>query len=330
VSAQSVLFVGGTGTISAACVTQAVESGKSVTVLNRGKSGERSIPRGVELIRGDIRSPESVSEALSGREFDVVAEFLAFTPDHVETDLRLFEGRTGQYVFISSASAYQTPPSRLPITESTPLSNPFWQYSRDKIACENLLVDAYRERGFPATIVRPSHTYDRTALPTLGHWTDIDRMLRGEPVVVPGDGTSQWTLTHSSDFAVAFDGLLARPEALGEAFHITSDFAPTWNQIYSWLGAAAGVEPTLVHVASESIAQVIPQLGPGLIGDKANSMVFDNSKVKSLVPEFRARVPYVRGAEESIEWILAHPEHQIVDHELDAAFDRLVTHARSF
>jgi nucleoside-diphosphate-sugar epimerase len=326
---QRILFVGGTGVISSACVARAIEVGHQVTILTRGQT-ERTLPEGVEVVHGDIRSPETVRSALGNREFDSVAEFLAFTPEHIATDLDLFEGRTGQYVFISSASAYQKPLNRLPITESTPLHNPFWQYSRDKIACEDLLVSSYRERGLPATIVRPSHTYDRTKLPTTGGWTDIDRMLRGEPVIVHGDGTSLWTLTHSSDFAVAFVGLLANPLAIGESFHITSDDAPTWNQIYSWLGAAAGVEPTLVHVASESIAAVIPSVGPGLIGDKANSAVFDNSKVKSLVPEFHALVPYARGAREVIDWYLADEKRQQVNPELDRAFDRLAEHAAAF
>jgi len=319
----SVLFIGGTGIISSACVRQAQASGLAVTVLNRGESSTRPLPDGVESVRGDIRSPDSVREALGGREFDTVAEFVAFAPEHVQADLELFEGRTGQYVFISSASAYQTPPSRLPITESTPLRNPFWQYSRDKIACEDVLVEAYRERGFPATIVRPSHTYDRTALPTMGGFTDIDRMLRGAPVVVHGDGTSLWTITHNTDFAVAFVGILGRPEAVGDSFHITGDHAPTWDQIYTWLARAAGAEPNLVHVASETIAAIRPELGPGLIGDKAHSMVFDNSKVKALVPEFRTTVTYADAARETIAWFDAHPKQQVVDAELDAAFDRM-------
>jgi nucleoside-diphosphate-sugar epimerase len=328
-TATRVLFIGGTGIISSACVARAVERGHAVTVLNRGSSALRPLVDGVEVVHGDIRNPESVLEALRGRAFDVVADFVAFTPEHVGTDLDLFDGRVDQYVFISSASAYQTPPSRMPVLESTPLRNPFWQYSRDKIACEDLLVAAYRERGFPATIVRPSHTYDRTQIPTSGGWTDIDRMLRGAPVVVHGDGTTQWTITHTTDFAVAFVGLLGRPEAVGEAFHITSDEAPTWDQIYRWLGAAAGVEPELVHVASETIAAAIPSLGPGLLGDKAHSMVFDNRKVKALVPEFQAVTPFVRGAQEIVEWYLADPGRQVVNQELDAGFDRLVSHARS-
>jgi len=329
-AATRTLFIGGTGVISSACVTRARDAGHEVTVVNRGTSTTRPLPDGVEVLHADIRDPQSVRDVLGERSFDVAAEFLAFTPEHIRTDLSLFEGRVGQYVFISSASAYQTPPQRLPITESTPLRNPFWQYSRDKIACEDLLVEAYRERGFPVTIVRPSHTYDRTLIPTSGGWTDLERMRRGAPVIVHGDGTSQWTITHNTDFAIAFVGLLGRPEALGEAFHITSDEAPTWNQIYDYLAEGLGVEADLVHVSSESIAAVVPELGPGLIGDKANSMVFDNAKVKSLVPEFHATVPFARGAGEIADWYLADPSRQVVDRDLDAAFDRLAEHARAF
>ena len=329
-AATRTLFIGGTGVISSACVARALEKGHDVTVVNRGSSGLRPLPEGVEVLHADIRDPESVHAVLGERSFDVAAEFLAFTPEHIRTDFALFEGRVGQYVFISSASAYQTPPSRMPVTESTPLRNPFWQYSRDKIACEDLLVEAYRERGFPITIVRPSHTYDRTMIPTSGHWTDLERMRRGAPVVVHGDGSSRWTITHNTDFAVAFAGLLGRPEAVGDTFHITSDEAPTWDQIYCYLAEALGVEADLVHVASESIAAVVPELGPGLLGDKAHSMQFDNSKVKALVPEFQARVPFAHGAGEIVDWYLADASRQRFDPNLDAAFDRLVDHARAF
>jgi nucleoside-diphosphate-sugar epimerase len=327
-AAKHILFIGGSGVISSACVVRALEQGHEVTVLNRGVSDARPLPEEVRALHADIRDAEAVDAALGDREFDSVCEFLAFTPEHVEADLQHFSGRTGQYVFISSASAYQTPPARVPVTESTPLRNPFWQYSRDKIACEDRLVRAWRDDDFPITIVRPSHTYDRTSLPTMGGWTDIARMRSGRPVVVHGDGTTQWTITHSTDFAVAFVGLLGRPEAVGDSFHITGDDAPTWNQIYSWLAAAAGVEPDLVHVASETIAAIRPELGPGLVGDKAHSMIFDNSKVKSLVPEFSTRVPFANGAEEIIEWYDAHPERQVVDEAVDAAFDRMAAVAR--
>lgn len=322
------LFIGGTGIISSKSVRLAHERGHDVTVLNRGISRIRPLPEGVRSLVADIRDPRSVRDAIGSEEFDAVAEFAAFTPEHVAGDLELFEGRTGQYVFISSASAYQKPPASLPITESTPLVNPFWQYSRDKIACEDLLVAAHRDRGLPVTIVRPSHTYDEAALPTLGGWTDVARMRAGRPVVVHGDGTSLWTLTHSRDFAVAFVGLLGNPLALGEAYTITGDHHPTWNQIYEWIGRAAGVEAELVHVASETIGRVLPEHLDGLVGDKAHSVVFDNSKVKALVPEFSTTVPYWEGAAQTIAWYDAHPDKQVVDVALDAAFDALVAHAR--
>ena len=328
-SSKSILFIGGSGIISHASVARAARLGHRVTVLNRGLSSTRQLPADVENLVADASDAGAVAEALGGREFDVVAQFRAFGPEHVARDVAQFAGRTGQYVFISSASAYQTPPSRLPVRESTPLRNPFWQYSRDKIACEDLLVREYRDNGFPATIVRPSHTYDRTLLPTSGGWTDVARMRTGKPVVVHGDGTSLWTLTHTEDFAVGFVGLLGHPLAVGDTFHITGTHAPTWDQIYTWLAEAAGVRsPDLVHVASETIARVLPELGPGLVGDKAHSMVFDISKVRTLVPEFGTTITYDLGAAEQMSWFDAHPEAQVVDAELDAAFDRLAAHAR--
>jgi nucleoside-diphosphate-sugar epimerase len=284
----------------------------------------------VREILADVRDPAAVRGAIGDAAFDVVAEFLAFTPDHVQQDLDQFEGRVGQYVFISSASAYQKPPRRLPITESTPLRNPFWKYSRDKIACEDVLVAAYRERGLPITIVRPSHTYDERLLPTLGGWTDIHRMRSGKPVVIHGDGTSLWTITHSDDFAVAFAGLLGNTAAIGEAFTITGSHAPSWNQIYGWLADAAGVEhPDFVHVASETIAAFEPELGPTLIGDKAHSVVFDTTKVTALVPEFRTTITFDEGARRILAHYDANPGAQRVDADRDALFDRVAAHARS-
>ncbi len=325
----SVLYIGGTGTISAACVRRSVEEGHDVTVLNRGHA-RRPMPEGVRLIEADIRDAASVRSVIGDAEFDVVAGFLGFTPAHVRTDLELFEGRTGQYVYISSASAYEKPPRTLPVTEATPLHNPFWRYSRDKIACEELLFDAHRERGAPVTVVRPSHTYDERALPTMGGWTDIARMRAGRPVVVHGDGTSLWTITHADDFAVAFAGLLGEPAAIGEAFTITGTHAPTWNQIYGWLADAAGVaEPDIVHVASDTITAFAPDLGPTLLGDKAHSMVFDCTKVTSLVPEFRTTITFDEGARRILAYYDAHPEQQLTDEGLDAAFDRMAAHARS-
>jgi nucleoside-diphosphate-sugar epimerase len=324
----SILYIGGTGTISAACVRRSIAHGHDVTVLNRG-SGRRPLPADVRSIHADVRDPDAVAAAVGGAEYDVVADFLSFTPEHVAAGIRAFEGRTGQFVFISSASAYEKPPRRLPVTESTPLRNPFWQYSRDKIACEDILVAAHRERGFPVTIIRPSHTYDERLLPTLGGWTDIARMRQGRPVIIHGDGTSLWTITHSDDFAVAFTGLLANPEAIGDSFTITGSHAPTWNQIYRWLADAAGVaDPDFVHVASDTIAAFAPDLGPGLIGDKSHSMLFDNAKVVSLAPEFRTTITFDEGARRILAHYDAHPDEQSVDADHDALFDRIAAHAR--
>ena len=326
-TAKRILYIGGTGTISAACVRRSLELGDDVTVLNRG-TGRRPLPEGVRLLSADVRDAEAVASVVGAAEFDAVADFLSFTPEHVTAALTQFEGRSGHYVFISSASAYQKPPARVPVTESTPLRNPYWQYSRDKIACEDLLVAAYRDRGLPATIVRPSHTYDEQTFPNMGGWTDILRMRAGKPVIIHGDGTTQWTLTHSDDFAVAFAGLLAAPVAIGEAFHITGDHAPTWNQIYGWLADAAGVrDPEFVHVASDTIAAASPELGSGLLGDKAHSMVFDNSKVKAVVPDFRTTITFDEGARRILTHADTDPAAQRADPDFDALSDRLAAHA---
>ena len=317
------LFIGGTGNISSACVELALARGIEVTLLNRGTSG-RPVPNGAQVVNGDIRDPQSVRAALGSRSFDVVAEFVAFTPEHIETDLELFRGRTGQYIFISSASAYQTPPAILPVTESTVLDNPYWEYSRNKTACEERLVRAYREEKFPITIVRPSHTYSAPYVPVEGGWTTIDRMLRGEPVIVHGDGTSLWTLTHASDFAKGFVGLMGNAHAIGESFHITSDEWLTWNQIHEILAAAAGVKPTLVHVPSDLIAAYDKAWGESLLGDKTHSFIMDNSKVKHLVPDFICTTPFSRGAEEIIAWHMTDPARQQVDETFNALCDRIL------
>jgi nucleoside-diphosphate-sugar epimerase len=323
-----VLFIGGTGVISSASTRLAVERGLDVTVLNRGSSSTRALPDGAELVQADVRDPASVRAALGDREFDAVVDWVAFTPEHVATDVELFTGRTGQYVFISSASAYQTPPERLPVTESTPLRNPYWQYSRDKIACEDLLVRAYRDSGFPATVVRPSHTYDRTLIPLDGGWTAIERMRQGKEVVVHGDGTSLWTLTHHEDFARGFVPLLGHPRTLGEAFHITSDDVLTWNQIVRALATAAEVEPRVVHVPSDAIAAADPEWGAGLLGDKAHSMVFDTTKLRRVVPDFEATIPFEQGAREIVAWHDADPARRQVDERMDRVMDELVARFR--
>ncbi len=319
-----VLFVGGTGVISSACSRRAVEIGIDLTVLNRGSSTVRSLPAGVRTLRADVRKPEQMRSALEGKDFDVVVDWLAFTPDHIRADIDLFAGRTGQFVFISSASAYQTPPGRLPILESTPLRNPVWQYSQDKIACEDELVRAYREDGFPATIVRPSHTYDRTSLPFQGGWTVVDRMRRGKEVVVHGDGSSLWVLTHSTDFAKGFVGLLGTHGAVGESFHITSDETLSWDRIHHLVAAAAGVEARLVHVPSDNIAAVDAEWGASLLGDKTHSVIFDNTKLRTVVPEFMATIPFARGAREIVDWYDAHESRRTTDRRLDTTMDELI------
>jgi nucleoside-diphosphate-sugar epimerase len=323
-TALTVLFIGGTGIISTAAAHRAVEAGIELTVLNRGRSALRQLPEGVERLTADINDRRAALTALGERSFDAVVDWVAFTAGHVRRDIELFSARTRQYVFISSASAYQTPPAALPIRESTPLHNPFWQYSREKITCEAILTDAYRDQGFPMTIVRPSHTYDQTLVPFNGGWTVVERMRQGKGVVVHGDGTSLWTITHSADFAVGFVGLLGRPEAIGHAFHITADYALPWNAIYREIAQAAGVEPDLVHVPSDAINAVDPEWGAALLGDKAHSMVFDNAKIKSLVPDFAARTPFSLGAREIIAWYDADPSRKKVDSAMDLTMDRLV------
>ncbi len=323
-SSLRVLFLGGTGVISSACARLAVDAGIDLSVITRGQTRARPLPAAARVLHGDARDPEQVRELLGHREFDAVVDWVAFTPEHVQADIDTFRGQAGQYVFISSASAYQTPPARLPIVESTPLRNPFWAYSRDKIACEDLLVRAYREEGFPATIVRPSHTYDATLVPLDGGWTALGRMRQGKPVIVHGDGTSLWTLTHHRDFAQGFVPLLGHPRTIGDSFHITSDDVLTWDQITRALAAALGAPADIVHVPSAAIASADPQWGGSLLGDKAHSLVFDNSKLRSVVPGYRAVIPFERGAREIVDWYDADPGRQQVDTRLDAIMDKLV------
>ena len=320
-AALSALFIGGNGIISSACSALAIERGIDLTLLNRGTDSTRPPIEGARHITG---SADNLGEAIGDRTFDVVVNFRSFLPSAVEQDVALLTGRVGQYVYISSASAYHKPVARLPITESTPLHNPYWQYSRDKAASEDVLVAAHRANGFPATIVRPSHTYDRTLIPFDGGWTILDRLRRGKPIVVHGDGTSLWTLTHNTDFAKAFVPLLGHPAAVGDSFHITSHEALTWNEIATTLGRAAGVEPELAHATSDRLAVAVPDWGPGLLGDKSHSVIFDNSKVRALVPEFVATTPFWKGAEEIVEWYDADASRRTVDKELDAQLDALL------
>jgi nucleoside-diphosphate-sugar epimerase len=320
---MQVLFIGGTGIISSACTRLAAERGIELYVLNRGESW-RPIPDEVTRLMGDIRDVESARKAVGTLDFDAVVDWVAFTPEHIEIDLELFRDRTAQHIFISSASAYQTPPARLPVTESTILDNPVWEYSRQKIACEERLVRAYREEGFPSTIVRPSHTYDCTLVPPHGGWTVIDRMRRGQPVVVHGDGSSVWTLTHHRDFAKGLVGLLGRDDTVGEAFHITSDEWLTWDRIHHILARAAGTTAEIVHVPSEIINSYDREWGKSLLGDKTHSMIFDNSKIRRFVADFAATIPFSQGAEEIIAWYDADPSRQEIDHELDDTMTRII------
>jgi nucleoside-diphosphate-sugar epimerase len=320
---MKVLFIGGTGIISSACSELAQQRGIELYLLNRGLS-IRPPAAGAISLKGDIHQPASVAQALGELTFDAVVEWIAFTPDQVKSDIELFRNRTGQYVFISSASAYQKPPASLPITEETPLVNPFWEYSRNKTSCEELLIQESKRANFPFTIVRPSHTYDRTLLPFHGGFTDVARMRAGKPVVVHGDGTSLWTMTHHRDFAVGFVGLLGHPQAIGQSFHITSDEWLSWNQIYTIVAQAAGAEPNLVHVPSELIARYDPEWGASLLGDKAHSMVFDNSKIRELVPEFHPTIPFWQGAKEIMAWYDEDIKRQVIDQHNDLVQDRLI------
>jgi len=322
---MKVLFIGGTGNISTEVSRLAVARGMDLVLLNRGQRPV-DIP-GARTITADITRPDEVRAALKGEHFDSVVNWIAYSVADVERDLALFQGITRQYVFISSASAYQKPPLHPVITESTPLHNPAWQYSRDKIACEERLNRAYREDGFPITILRPSHTYDTNFPIAIGGWntyTIPDRLLRGQPVIVHGDGSSLWTVTHSADFAKGFVPLLGHPQTIGHAFHITSDESLTWNQIYGAMAAALGVEPNFVHIPSEFIAKIDPGLGAGLLGDKAWSVIFDNTKIKTFVPDYIATIPFHEGIRRTLAWYDADPARKRVDPAMTATIERIL------
>jgi len=323
-----VLFIGGTGIISTASTRLAAQRGIDITVLNRGRRAA-DLPAGVQTMTADIDDPAAAARALGNASFDAVVDWIAYTPEHVERDLALFRGRTRQYIFISSASAYQKPPGHYLITESTPLANPFWQYSRDKLACEERLLKAYREEGFPVTIVRPSLTYGDTQVAlAVNSWaksyTVIDRMRRGKKVIVPGDGTSLWVITHNSDFAKGLVGLLGHRQALGNAFHITSDEVMCWDQFYRLTAEAAGAEARLVHMPSDFLAACMPEKLGSLVGDKAVSVVFDNSKIKRFVPGYCATVPFSEGIRRTIAWFDADPARRQIDSDADARYDKLI------
>ncbi|MEQ8688616.1 MAG: SDR family oxidoreductase [Imperialibacter sp.] len=322
---MKVLFIGGTGNISTATSKLAISRGIDLYLLNRGKSP--LTVEGAKSITGDINAPAQLGQALAGHEWDVVVNWIAFTKEEVERDIKLFAGKTRQYIFISSASAYQKPATHYLITESTPLFNPFWQYSRDKIACEDALTLAYREQGFPITIVRPSHTYDTVIPVALGGWTEyniVDRLRKGKKIVVHGDGTSLWTLTHSDDFALGFVGLLGHPKAVGHAFHITSDDVLTWNQVYEGLADAVGVAPNFVHIPSDFICQHWPDQTGNLLGDKAHSAVFDNTKIKTFVPAFKATIPFHQGIRRTLAWLEGDASRKVINPDTEKELDKLI------
>lgn len=328
------LFIGGTGNISTPVSRLAIERGWELYLLNRGK---RPIAiDGAQSIVADIHEPRQVADAIGDMQFDVVVNWIAFNESDIQRDIDLFAGRTRQYIFISSASAYQKPPSHPVITESTPLANPFWQYSRDKIACENRLLQAYREQGFPVTIVRPSHTYDTVIPVAIGGWSDytiVDRIRKGQALLVHGDGTSLWTVTHADDFAIGFVGLMAHSQAIGHAFHITSDESLTWDQIYRTVADALGHEANLVHVPSEVIADVAESLGnPNLrgtlLGDKSCSVIFDNTKIKTFVPEYCATIRFDQGIGRTLAWFEADASRQKINPENNKLIDTVIARYR--
>jgi nucleoside-diphosphate-sugar epimerase len=315
--ASRVLFVGGTGQISLPCVAEAVQAGHEVTVFNRGQS-DVPLPPGVSVIAGDIKDPAS-SRQVGERQWDVVCQFMAFTPEQLAQDIAVFAGRVGQYIFISSASVYEKPARHYVITENTPAINPFWKYSQDKIACETLLRGS---EGLPWTIVRPSHTV-RTGLPTMMGPADtiVQRMLDGKPIIVAGDGATPWTLTRSADFAVPFVRLFGHPGALGEVFHITSDRAYTWDAIHEAIAAGLGVEARIVHVPTDTLVRFNPEWEGPLRGDKSWSALFDNTKIKHLVGDFECA--------EVLETVLEEPLGHLRQRlgaglTVDKAFDSLV------
>lgn len=326
---MKILFIGGTGTISMAITRLLAGQGHDLTLLNRG-TRNAELPDNVKIIEADISNEEETAKKLEGMTFDCVGEFIGFVPSQLERDFRLFNGKTKQFIYISSASAYQKPPKGYKITEETPLENPYWQYSRDKKACEEFLMDRYRNDGFPVTIVRPSHTYDERSVPlgvhgNNGSWQVVKRIMEGKKVIIHGDGTSLWTITHNSDFAKAYAGLIGNPKAIGEAFHITTDEAVTWNQIYGAIADALGVELKPYYVSSQTLIDMSSYdfLG-SLIGDKSNSVEFDNSKVKSLVPDFKAEIKAEDGIKMTVKNVLANPEFQKEDREFDEWCDRLM------
>jgi len=324
---MKILFIGGTGVISTASTALAAQRALDITLLSRGQHMSQ-LPPGVKTLIADVNDPALIQK-LEHESFDAVVDWIAFTPADIERDLKLFRGRTRQFVFISSASAYQKPQTHYLMTESTPLANPYWDYARSKIACEERLMEAYRDEGFPVTIVRPSLTYGETLIPlVLNSWqqsyTAVDRMIRGQKMVVPGDGSSLWVITHNTDFAKGLVGLLGHQQAIGHAFHITSDEVLTWDQLFRIVGAAVGVEPQLVHIPSDFIAACLPDKKGTLIGDKSVSVVFDNSKIKRFVPSYCATTTFAEGIRQSLAWFNADPSRKQIDQQVNATMDKLI------
>jgi nucleoside-diphosphate-sugar epimerase len=327
---MKILFIGGTGLISSACSDMALSRGHELYILNRSVSTKYPLPDGAILLQGDIHADEAhLASLVADHHFDAVVDYIAFTPQDIERDLRLFRDKTDQFVFISSASAYQKPVQNYLITEETPLENPFWEYSRNKIDCENLLMKEYREHGFPVTIIRLSLTYGPMQIPFcvgswLHPWTVIDRMKRGEKLIIPGDGTSLWVMTWNADFAKGLVGLLGNPEAIGEVFQITSDQVLSWDQIHLEAYQALGLEPNVIHIPSDFIARFDEHAVGSLIGDKSNSVVFDNSKIKRFVPDFNCEVDWAEGLRKSLAWFEAYPEFQTMDDDANELWDKII------
>jgi nucleoside-diphosphate-sugar epimerase len=322
---MKVLFIGGTGNISTTVSKQAVDRGIELFLLNRGKRVS-AIP-GAKSVIGDINRREDIESVLEGHTWDAVVNWIAYNEQDIIRDYELFDGRTKQYIFISTASAYQKPLAFPYVTESTPLANPFWQYSRNKIACEMALNSYYRQEQFPVTIVRPSLTYDTVIPVPIGGWTEytiVDRIRKGKKIIIHGDGTSLFTITHADDFAKGFLGLLGHQQAIGESFHITSDEILTWNQIYAALAEAVGCEAKAVHIPSEILAAFDEELRGSLIGDKATSVIFDNTKIKRFVPGFTATIPFKQGIQKTLEWFEADPARQIIRNETNVWMDNII------
>jgi nucleoside-diphosphate-sugar epimerase len=318
-----ILFIGGTGVISSACSTLCVEKGYQLHLLNRGNSF-RPIPENANLIKADIKDKTRIQSRLKDHYFDVIVDWIAYNREDVQRDFELFRGKTSQYIFISSASVYAKPP-QVPIGETHSIDNPFWTYSQNKILCEEYLKDVRKKYRFPVTIVRPSHTYDKTKIPLHGGYTTLNRLLTGKKIIVHGDGTALWTLTHHLDFAQGFIGILGKSEAVGEVYHITGDEVLTWDQIAHLLARAAGVEANIVHIPSDFIHHHDPEWGTGLLGDKAYSMVFDNTKIKKINPEFLATISFAAGAAEIYDWYQSNDSHKVVNHALDQSMDNMIS-----